>query len=223
VDEILRVPYNIPGSPYWQWINIYTRLSQERIIFLNQPITAGLANSIISALLYLESEDQTKPIYIYINSLGDPVLAGMTNEGAGMMSVTGGLAIYDTMRHIKSEIVTICLGQAIGMAAVLLACGTKGKRGCLPNSMIALNHPLSGIQGQATDIQINAEEVISKRKLLLEILAQTTGQTVEKLAKDMDRVFYLTPPEALEYGLIDRVIPSTKSPVASLSTVGEAV
>lgn len=219
MDEILRVPYNVPGSPYWQWINIYTRLSQERIIFLNQPITAGLANSIVSALLYLESEDQTKPIYIYINSLGDPVLAGMTNEGAGMMSVTGGLAIYDTMRHIKSEIVTICLGQAIGMAALLLSCGTKGKRGCLPNSMIALNHSLSGMQGQATDIQINADEVIGKRKLLLEILAQTTGQTVEKLAKDMDRVFYLTPPEAVEYGLIDRIITSTKSSAPSLSTV----
>ncbi len=210
MDEILRVPYNIPGSPSWQWINIYTRLSQERIIFLNQPITAGLANSIISSLLYLDSEDQGKPIYLYINSLGDPVLAGMTNEGAGMMSVTAGLAIYDTMQHIKSEIVTVCLGQAIGMAALLLSCGTKGKRSSLPHSMIALNHPLAGTQGQATDIELNAREVLDKRQLMLQILATNTGQSVERLAKDMDRTFYMTPQEAQAYGLIDRVIASTK-------------
>jgi ATP-dependent Clp protease protease subunit len=96
MDEILRVPYNIPGSPYWQWINIFTRLSQERIIFLNQPLTTGLANSIISALLYLDSQDQSKPIYVYINSYGDPVAAGMSNESVGLMSITAGLAIYDT-------------------------------------------------------------------------------------------------------------------------------
>jgi len=211
VDEILRVPYNVPGSPYWQWISIYTRLSQERIIFINQPITSGLANSIVSALLYLDSEDQSKPIYLYINSLGDPVLAGMANEGAGMMSVTAGLAIYDTMQHVKSELVTICLGQAIGMAALLLSSGTKGKRGCLPHSMIALNHTLTGTQGQATDIQVNAEEVISKRRLVLEILSQNTGQSIERLTKDMDRTFYMTPQEAQEYGLIDRVLQSTKT------------
>jgi len=211
VDEILRVPYNVPGSPYWQWISIYTRMSQERIVFINQPITSGLANSILSALLYLDSEDQSKPIYLYINSLGDPVLAGMANEGAGMMSVAAGLAIYDTMQHVKSELVTICLGQAIGMAALLLSSGTKGKRGCLPHSMIALNHTLTGTQGQATDIQVNAEEVISKRRLVLEILSENTGQPIERLTKDMDRTFYMTPQEAQAYGLIDRVLQSNKT------------
>ncbi|NJP10858.1 MAG: ATP-dependent Clp protease proteolytic subunit [Leptolyngbyaceae cyanobacterium RU_5_1] len=213
VDEILRVPYNLPGSPYWQWINIYTRLSQERIIFLNQPITFGLANSIIAALLYLDSEEQ-KPIYIYINSHGDPVAAGMTNESVGTMSITAGLSIYDTMQHVKSEIVTVCLGQAIGMAAVLLSCGSKGKRGSLPHSMIALNHPYTGTRGQATDIQINADEVIAKRRLMLDILSQTTGQSVEKLTKDLDRNFYMTPQQAQEYGLIDLVLESPKELVA---------
>lgn len=214
VDEILRVPYNIPGSPYWQWINIYTRLSQERIIFLNQPLTTGLANSLVSAMLYLDSQDQTKPIYLYINSFGDPVAAGMANESAGLISVTAGLAIYDTMQYVKSEVVTVCLGQAIGMAAVLLAAGTKGKRACLPHAMIALAHPQVGTQGQATDIQINAAEVIAKRATVLEILSQTTGQTTEKLIKDMDRFFYLTPTQALEYGLIDRVLEPAAAPVA---------
>lgn len=210
VNEILRVPYNLPGSPYWQWINIYTRMSQERIIFLNQPITDGLANSIISAMLYLESEDQTKPIYLYINSLGDPLAAGMASAVAGMMSVTAGLAVYDTMQHIKSEIVTICLGQAMGMAALILSSGTKGKRACLPHATIAYNHPRNGTQGQASDIQINAEEVLEKKALILDILAANTGQTVEKVAKDTDRMFYMTPQEAKEYGLIDRVLESPK-------------
>ncbi len=210
VDEVLRVPYNVPGSPYWQWINIYTRLSQERIIFLNQPISMGLANSMVSALLYLDSEDQSKPIYIYINSFGDPVAAGMANETAGMMSSTAGLAIYDTMQHVKSEIVTICLGQAIGMAAVILSCGTKGKRASLPHSMIALTHPYSGTQGQATDIQINASEVLAKRGLILDILSQNTGKPAEQISKDMDRTFYMTPEQAQDYGLIDLVLNSPK-------------
>jgi ATP-dependent Clp protease, protease subunit len=210
VDRILRVPYNIPGSPYWQWINIYTRLSQERIIFLNEPLTTGLANSLISALLYLDSEDQNKPIFLYINSLGDPVDAGMTNETAGMMSITAALAIYDTMQHVKSEIVTICLGQAIGMAAILLSAGTKGKRVSLPHSMIALSQPRIGNRGQATDIEIGAEEVLKKKAVLLDILSRNTGQSVEKLSKDMDRTLYMTPPQAKEYGLIDRVLESTK-------------
>jgi ATP-dependent Clp protease protease subunit len=219
MDELMRVPYNIPGSPYWQWVNIYTRLSQERIIFLNQPVTAGLANSLVSALLYLDSEDQSKPIYIYINSYGDPVAAGMTDESSGLMSVAAGLAIYDTMQHVKSEIVTICLGQAIGMSAVLLSSGTKGKRGSLPNSMIALNHTLSGTRGQASDIQLNAGEVIAKRALILEILSQNTGQPIEKLAKDMDRTFYMTSQQAKEYGLIDRVLESPKNTALPAATV----
>jgi ATP-dependent Clp protease protease subunit len=206
VGPTLRVPYNIPGSRSWAWVNIYTRMSQERILFLNQPLTDGIANSLISALLYLDSEDAGKPIYLYINSLGDPVLAGMTSDAAGMMSVVAGLAVYDTMQHIKSEVVTICMGQAIGMATVLLACGAKGKRACLPNASIALVHPYSGTRGQATDIEINADEVLSKQRLVLNILHQATGQPEEKLAKDMERMLYFTPEEAKAYGLIDRVI-----------------
>lgn len=210
VDEILRVPYNIPGSPYWQWINIYTRLSQERIIFLNQPLTEGVANSIISAMLYLESEDQGKPIYLYINSFGDPIAAGMGSVVAGLVSVTAGLAIYDTMQHLKSEVVTICLGQAIGMAALLLAAGAKGKRASLPHAMLALDHPRVGSQGQATDLEVNAKEVLGKRALILDILSRHTGQPLEQLVKDTDRTLYMTPQEAKDYGLIDRVLDSTK-------------
>ncbi len=211
VDEILRVPYNIPGSPYWQWVNIYTRLSQDRIIFLNQPVTDNLANSIISAMLYLDSQDQTKPIYLYINSIGDPVAAGMASTTLGMLSVTSGLSIYDTMQHIKSEVVTICLGQAMGMAAVLLSSGTKGKRASLPHASIVLSHPKIGSQGQATDIQINAKEVLDKQALISNILSENTGQPIEKIAKDSDRIFYMSPQQAKEYGLIDRVIESTKA------------
>jgi ATP-dependent Clp protease, protease subunit len=219
MDEILRVPYNVPGSPVWQWINIYTRLSQERILFLSQPLTMGIANSMISALLYLDSDDQTKPIYLYINSMGDPVAAGMANTAAGMMSVTAGLAIYDTMQHVKSEIITICLGQAIGMAALLLSTGTKGKRGALPNAMIALNHPRMGARGQATDLEINAQEVLAKRNLIQDILVKNTGQSADKIIKDMDRTFYLSPQQAQDYGLIDRVLVNAKDTIASSVTV----
>jgi ATP-dependent Clp protease protease subunit len=205
VDQILRVPYQVPGSQNWQWINIYTRLSQERIIFLNQPISMGLANSVVSALLYLDSEDN-KPINLYINSMGDPVTAGMGDATAGLSGITATLAILDTMQHIKSEITTICLGQALGVATVLLSSGTKGKRYSLPHAMIALMHPKVATQGQASDIQVNAKEVLSKRQLMMEILSDNTGQSIEKLNKDMDRNFYLTPDQAVEYGLIDKVV-----------------
>jgi ATP-dependent Clp protease protease subunit len=206
VDGILRVPYQMPGSQNWQWINIYTRLSQERIIFLNQPVSMGLANSVISALLYLDSEDQGKPINLYINSMGDPVTAGMADAFSGMAGVTATLAILDTMQHIKSEITTICMGQCFGVATVLLSAGTPGKRVSLPHSMITLAQPKVATQGQATDIQINAGEVIAKHQLMMEVLSRNTGQSLEKLTKDMDRTFYLTPQEAVEYGIIDRVL-----------------
>ncbi|PSF37681.1 ATP-dependent Clp protease proteolytic subunit [Aphanothece hegewaldii CCALA 016] len=209
-NDTRRVPYNIPGSPYWQWVSIYTRLSQERIIFLNQPLTDGVANSVISALLYLESEDNKKPISLYINSIGDPLDLGMGDITAGMVSVIAGLAIYDTMKYIKSEVTTICLGQAVGMAALLLAAGTKGKRVSLPHAEIVLTSAKTGTQGQASDIQVNAEEVIDKRNAILEILAQETGQSVERIKKDTDRTFYLSPTQAQEYGIIDRVLETSK-------------
>jgi ATP-dependent Clp protease, protease subunit len=215
VNAALRVPYNIPGSNYWQWVNIYTRLSQERILFLNQPLTTDVANSLISAMLYLDSDDQSKPIYLYINSLGDPVLAGMANEMAGMMSVTAALAVYDTMQHIKSEVVTICMGQAVGMAALILSCGKKGKRASLPHSSIALTQFRSRSRGQATDIQINAQQVLDKRAIVLDIFARNTGQPVEKIAKDAERIFYMSAQEAKEYGLIDIVVANTKQLAAT--------
>jgi ATP-dependent Clp protease, protease subunit len=210
VDLPVRVPYNIPGSQRWQWLSIYTRMSQERILFLNAPLSDGLANSLVSAMLYLDSEEQ-KPIYLYINSLLDPVLAGRAGGQAGMMSIMAGLAIYDTMQYIKSEVVTICLGQAVGMAAVLLAAGTPGKRASLPHSSIALVHPQSLTQGQATDIELNAKAVLEKQALVTAILSKSTGQPPEKLKQDMERMFYLSPSEAQDYGLIDRVVASPKA------------
>ena len=205
VDRILRVPYNLPGSRSWQWVSVYTRMSQERILFLNQPLTDGIANSIVSALLYLDSEDN-KPIYLYINSVGDPVMTGQADASAGMVSIRAGLAVYDTIAHIKSEVMTICMGTAYGMAAVLLSSGVKGKRAALPHTSIALTHPQTLTRGQATDIGLEAEEVLEKRKLIQRILADNTGQGADKISKDMERMFYLSAEEAKEYGLIDRVI-----------------
>jgi ATP-dependent Clp protease, protease subunit len=210
VDRILKVPYNLPGTPNWQWINIYTRMSQERIIFLNQPITDGLANQMIASLLYLESVDNTKPIYLYINSLGDPVAAGMTRADAGMMSVMAGLAIYDTLKHIKSEIYTICLGQAMGIASLLLSAGSPGKRASLPHATIGLMPARAGSRGQASDIVINATEVLAKKAMIADVFAETTGQSPEKILADSERMFYMTSAEAKAYGLIDRVLESAK-------------
>ncbi len=214
VDGILRVPYNLPGSRSWQWVSVYTRMSQERILFINQPLSDGMANSIVSALLYLESDDNTKPIYLYINSIGDPVMSGQADSSAGMVSIRAGLAVYDTLQYIKSEVVTICMGTAYGMAAVLLSAGAKGKRAALPHTSIALTHPQTLTRGQASDIQIEAEEVLEKRKLIQQILANNTGQSADKISKDMERMFYLSPEEAKAYGLIDRVI---ENPAANVT------
>jgi ATP-dependent Clp protease, protease subunit len=187
------VPYRLPGSTYERWIDIYTRLSQERIIFLGQEVTDALANSIIASMLYLDSDDPTKPIYIYINSPGG--------------SVTAGMAIYDTMQHIKSEVVTICVGLAASMGAFLLASGSKGKRLALPNARIMIHQPLGGTgRRQASDIDIEAREILRIRDSLNHILAERTGQSVEKVEKDTDRDYFMSAQEAKEYGLIDNVI-----------------
>lgn len=187
------VPYRLPGSTYERWIDIYTRLNQERIIFLGQEVTDSLANSIIAAMLYLDSDDPTKPIYIYINSPGG--------------SVTAGMAIYDTMQHIKSEVVTICVGLAASMGAFLLASGSKGKRLALPNARIMIHQPLGGTgRRQASDIEIEAKEILRIRDSLNHILAERTGQPVEKIEKDTDRDYFMSAQEAKEYGLIDNVI-----------------
>ncbi|MGK7925105.1 MAG: ATP-dependent Clp protease proteolytic subunit [Spirulina sp.] len=189
-----RVPYQMPGQPYTDWINIYDRLYRERIIFLGRSVDDSLANQIIAIMLYLDSEDQNKPIYLYINSPGG--------------SVTAGMAIFDTMQHIKSEVVTLCVGLAASMGAFLLAAGTKGKRLALPHSRIMIHQPLGGIQGrrQATDIEIEAREILRIKRQLNEILAERTSQAIEKIEKDTDRDFFMSAEEALNYGLIDKVI-----------------
>ncbi|MGK7934734.1 MAG: ATP-dependent Clp protease proteolytic subunit [Xenococcaceae cyanobacterium] len=191
---IPQVPYRFPGGQYEQWISIYNRLSIERILFMGQEVTDGLANAIVAQLLYLDSDDPSKPIYMYINSPGG--------------SVTAGLAIYDTMQHIKSEVVTICVGLAASMGAFLLAGGTKGKRLALPHSRIMIHQPLGGTQGrsQATDIEIEAREILRMRDQLNQMLAYHTGQPLEKIEKDTDRDYFMSAEEAKEYGLIDKVI-----------------
>jgi ATP-dependent Clp protease protease subunit len=190
-----KVPYRLPGSQYTQWIDIYTRLNQERIIFLGQEVTDSLANSIVAAMLYLDSDDPGKPIYLYINSPGG--------------SVTAGMAIYDTMQYIKSEVVTICVGLAASMGAFLLAAGSKGKRLALPHARIMIHQPLGGVgRRQATDIQIEAKEILRVRQQLNEMLAERTGKSVEQIAKDTDRDYFMSAAEAMEYGLIDRVVES---------------
>ena len=189
-----RVPYQMPGQTYTDWINIYDRLYRERIIFLGRGVNDAIANQIIAVMLYLDSEDNSKPIYLYINSPGG--------------SVTTGLAIYDTMQHIKSEVVTICVGLAASMGAFLLTAGSKGKRLALPHSRIMIHQPLGGVQGrrQATDIEIEANEILRIKGDLNQMMALHTGQTVEKIEKDTDRDYFMSAQEAMEYGLIDKVI-----------------
>lgn len=189
---IPKVPYRLPGSTYEQWIDLEDRLFRERIIFLTEEVDDGIANAIVAYLLYLDSDDQTKPIYLYINSPGG--------------SVTAGLAIYDTMQHIKAEVVTICVGLAASMGSFLLAAGTKGKRMALPHSRIMIHQPSGGTRGQATDIAIEAKEILRLRHQLNQIYVDNTGQSLEKIEKDMNRDFFMSAQEAKEYGLIDRVI-----------------
>lgn len=172
--------------------DLYSRLLKDRIIILGSEITEDVANIIVAELLFLEAEDPDKDIHFYINSPG------------GL--VTAGLAIYDTMQYIKPDIVTICIGQAASMAAVLLAAGTKGKRFALPHSRIMIHQPLGGAQGQATDIEIQAKEILRIRDMLNKILATHTGQPIERVKKDTDRDFYMSPEEAKEYGIIDEIL-----------------
>ncbi|MBN1898596.1 MAG: ATP-dependent Clp endopeptidase proteolytic subunit ClpP [Spirochaetes bacterium] len=172
--------------------DIYSRLLKERIIFISTAIDEDLANLIVAQMLFLEAEDPEKDIFLYVNTAG------------GM--VTAGLAIYDTIQYIKPDVSTICIGQASSMGALLLAAGTKGKRFSLPNSRIMIHQPLGGVQGQATDIDIQAKEILRMRDLLNKILSNHTGQKIERVAKDTDRDFFMSPEEAKEYGIIDQVI-----------------
>lgn len=193
-----KVPYRLPGSSYEQWIDIYQRLSLERIIFLSQEVDDGIANAIVASMLYLDSDDATKPIYLYINSPGG--------------SVTAGMAIYDTMQHIKSEVVTICVGLAASMGAFLLTAGSPGKRLALPHARIMIHQPLGGTgRQQATDIEIEAKQILRVRRQLNDLMAFHTGKTVEQIERDTDRDYFLSAEEARDYGLIDRVIDDPNS------------
>ena len=195
IDPRGRVPYpqivetTHRGERIW---DVYSRLLKDRIIFVGTPIDDDVANLVIGQLLILESEDPDREIMIYINSPGGVV--------------TSGLAIYDTMQYVKSPISTICLGQAASMAAVLLAAGTPGRRFALPNSRILIHQPLGGFQGQATDIEIHAKEILSLRERLNVILHEHTKQEIEKIRRDTERDYYMGSQQAKEYGIIDGLL-----------------
>ncbi len=186
------IPTVIEQTPRGERVfDIYSRLLLDRIIFIGTPIDDQIASLVIAQMLYLQGEDPTEPIDLYINSPGG--------------SITAGLAIYDTMQYIQPEVHTWCVGQAASMAAVLLAAGTPGHRYALPYSRILIHQPWGGLQGAATDIQIQAEEILRLRRWLNEILAKHTGQPIEKIEQDTERDYYMTAEEAREYGIVDHV------------------
>jgi ATP-dependent Clp protease protease subunit len=176
--------------------DIYSRLLKERIVFLGTPIDDNIASLTIAQLLYLEAEDPEKDIYLYINSPGGVV--------------TAGLAIYDTMQYIRPDVVTTCIGQAASMAAILLAAGARGKRFILPNSRVMIHQPLGGVEGQAADIDIHAQEILKMRERLNKILAERTGQPLERIEQDTDRNFFMTAEEAIAYGIADEILTRRK-------------
>ena len=174
--------------------DIYSRLLKDRIVFLGSPVDDNIANLVIAQLLFLQAEDPERDIYLYVNSPGG--------------SVTAGLAIYDTMQYITNDVVTICMGQAASMGAILLAAGAKGKRSALKNSRVMIHQPLGGSQGQAAMLEIYTREILGIRDRLYEILAKHTAQPVDKIAKDSDRDFFMSADDAKEYGIVDKVIES---------------
>ncbi len=189
----MPIPYVIEQTGRGERMyDIYSRLLKDRIIFLGEPIDDHVANVIVAQMLFLEAEDPKRDIYLYINSPGG--------------SVTDGLAIYDTMQYVKPDVVTIAIGQAASMAAVLLLAGAKGKRYALPNARVLLHQPMGGAQGQVSDVEIQAKEMMRIKKLLIDIMSKHTGQPAEKLEKDIDRDFILTAEEAKEYGVIDEIL-----------------
>jgi ATP-dependent Clp protease, protease subunit len=192
-NKMNLVPMVVEQSPRGERsFDIYSRLLRERIVFLGTSVDDNVTNSIVAQLLFLEAEDPDKDITFYINSPGG--------------SVTAGLAIYDTMQYVKCDIATLCMGQAASMGALLLAAGTVGKRYALPNSRIMIHQPMGGYQGQASEIDIHAQEILRMRDDLNKILAKHTGHTVKKLQKDTDRDNFMSPTEAKKYGIIDNVL-----------------
>jgi len=189
------VPNVIESTPRGErGMDIYSRLLKERIIFIGTPIDDNVANLTVAQLLFLQSEDATKDIWLYINSPGGVIYAG--------------LAIYDTMQWLKPDVATVCVGMAMSMGAVLLAAGEKGKRYCLPNSTVLIHQPLGGAEGQAADIEITAREMLRLRGSIYDILSHHTGQSSERIQHDADRNYYLTAPQAVEYGLVDEILSS---------------
>ncbi len=182
--------------------DIYSRLLKDRIIFMGEQVHDDMANIVIAQFLFLESEDPDKDIHLYVNSPGG--------------SVTAGLAIYDTMQYVRPDVVTICMGQATSMGALLLAAGSKGKRYCLPHSRIMIHQPLGGAQGQATEIEIQAREILKVREVLNQILAKHTGQPLEQIQRDTERDFFMSAEEAKKYGIVDKVI--TQRELQTLTT-----
>jgi ATP-dependent Clp protease protease subunit len=186
-------------------MDIYSRLLKDRIIFIGTPIYEEVANVVIAQMLFLQMEDPKKDIYVYINSPGG--------------SVTAGMAIYDTMNFLQCDVVTYCIGMAASMATVLLAAGTKGKRFALPNSRVMIHQPSGGASGQTADIAIQAKEILRWRSKLNEILARHSGKTIEQVEKDSDRDYYMSAQEALAYGIVDKVIETKNEVVATLKSV----
>ncbi|MBE5736292.1 MAG: ATP-dependent Clp endopeptidase proteolytic subunit ClpP [Clostridiales bacterium] len=176
--------------------DIYSRLLEDRIVFISGEIDDASANTIVAQLIYLEAKNPEKDICVYINSPGG--------------SVTAGMAIYDTMKYVKCDVSTICVGLAASMGAFLLAAGTKGKRFCLPNSEVMIHQPLGGAQGQASDIEITARHIMNTKRKMIQMLSENTGQPIERVEKDVDRDYYMSANEAVEYGLVDKVITRDK-------------
>ena len=176
--------------------DIYSRLLEDRIVFISGEIDDNTANTVVAELIYLEAKNPDKDICVYINSPGG--------------SVTAGMAIYDTMRYVKCDVSTICVGLAASMGAFLLAAGTKGKRFCLPNSEVMIHQPLGGAQGQASDIEITAKHIIGTKKKMIKMLSENTGQPIEKVEKDVDRDYFMNAKEAVAYGIVDKVITREK-------------
>ncbi len=189
----MPIPYVIEQTGRGERMyDIYSRLLKDRIIFLGEAIDDQVANVVVAQMLFLEAEDPKRDIYLYINSPGGVI--------------TAGLAIYDTMQYVKPDVVTIAIGQAASMAAVLLLAGAKGKRYALPNARVLLHQPMGGVQGQVSDVEIQAKEMLRLKKLLIDIISKHTGQDPERVEKDIDRDFILTPDEAREYGVVDDVL-----------------
>ena len=193
-----KVAYRVPGATSADWVEIYNRLYRERIIFLGQEIDDEICNQIIAVMLFSDSEDSSKPLYLYINSPGGSVIAG--------------LALYDTMQHIASPVITCNIGMAASMASFILGAGERGKRIALPNSRVMIHQPMGGSEGQAEDIRVEAEQILKIKGTLVTMYSQMTGNPREKIIKDLDRDNYMSAQEALSYGLIDKIVTSVDGP-----------